>query len=137
MTARTALIIGDNPSLYIQISNLFHQHNCEFRIALDGSLPNDRLISLKPNFVLLDLPLRSAPGLQAIKQIAQILQLIRTRTMVMAPDPLLRRSDLQFADIRLAKPFSVHDAEIAVVQLLNMNQISESAPMRSDTRILY
>jgi DNA-binding response OmpR family regulator len=135
MAIRVALIVGDNPSLYIHISNLFQQHGCQCKVALDGSLPGDRLLALKPDFILLDLPLRSLPALQSIKQIRETLQELRTRTMIIAPNALLHRSDFQFANVHLAKPFSTQEAETAVLKLLNINRGSESAAIRSDNHL--
>lgn len=134
MSTRTALIVGDNPSLYIHISNLLQQYGCQCKIVLDGGLPSDRLLALKPDFIILDLPLRSSPALQTIKQMGEALQQSRTRTLIIAPNALLHRSDFQFANGHLAKPFSLHDAETAVLKLLNVRG-SEPSPTRSTNHL--
>lgn len=126
MNSRIALIVGDNPSLYINISGLFQQYECQCKIALDGALPNERLLMLKPDFFILDLPLRSAPVLQTIKQIGEVIHQVNTRTLVMAPNALLHRSDLQFANVHLAKPFTTQQAEAAVLKLMHMNLVTDS-----------
>jgi DNA-binding response OmpR family regulator len=135
MSTRTALIVGDNHSLYIHISNLFQQHGCQCKIALNGGLSTDQLLTIKPDFLILDLPLRSSPAMQTAKQIGETLKQMRTRAMIMAPGALLQRHDLKFADVHLAKPFSPKEAETAVQKLVNANRVSPFAPTLSDTHV--
>jgi DNA-binding response OmpR family regulator len=135
MATRVALIVGDDSSFYFDISNLFQQYGCLCKVALDGSLPGERVLALRPDFIILDLPLRSLPALQSIKQIRETLQELHTRTMIIAPNALLHRSDFQFANVHLAKPFSMQEAEVAVMKLLNINRGSESATIRSDNHL--
>lgn len=135
MNTSTALIIGENHSLYIHISNLFQEYGCQCKVALNGNLSADNLYAIKPDFIILDLPLRSAPAMQTAKQIRETLQHLRARALIMAPQALLHRSDLQFADVRLEKPFSPQQAEAAVLKLLNINGVSMSAPTLLNTHI--
>jgi DNA-binding response OmpR family regulator len=105
MTKPFVLIVEDDPRLN-EIISITLQDDFEFETCMDGNSAMERLESIAPQIVVLDLNLPGTSGADILEHIRSEERLKKTRVIVATADERQAETLTEEADIVLLKPVS-------------------------------
>lgn len=103
-----ALIIEDDPKLSTIFAETLKMAEFETETIADGQVALERLTTIVPDVVVLDLHLPQVSGREILHQIRADERLAHTRVMVVTADAAMADSLGDAADLSLLKPVSIH-----------------------------
>ncbi len=106
MNTPIALIVEDDEYLSTIFAMALQAAGFKTEIVQDGTVALDRLESLTPAVVVLDLHLPNISGQHILRQIRNDARLAKTRVMLTTADALMAESLRSEADLVLLKPVS-------------------------------
>jgi DNA-binding response OmpR family regulator len=112
------LLIEDDRRLRDTIFELLELLNIDCIIASEEMTTRDHLIALKPDLVLLDMPLRLRGAVQILTDIRLDFRLRHTKLVLIAADEYADVPEYRLADAVLMKPFAIGELETALRSLL-------------------
>ena len=122
------LLIEDDSRLCDTISDLLELLEIEYRVTRNNTISHASLVALKPDLILLDMPMRGRGGLEVLMEIRGDLRLHRIKLVVIAEDEFAHAPERRLADVVLMKPFAVGELEYALRRLLGHHRNSEMMP---------
>jgi DNA-binding response OmpR family regulator len=122
------LLIEDDSRLSDTISDLLELLDIDCMAVRDGMTSRASLAGLKPNLVLLDMPVRSRRSLAIIADIRGNLRLRHTKLVLITADEYADAPEYRLADAVLMKPFAVGDLEAVLLRLLGHSQPADMTP---------
>ena len=107
MVKRSALIIEDDPKLCVIYQTALQQAGFETDLDSTGNQFSDKLSSMQPDLVILDIHLPYASGKDILEQIRSDERWAKAIVIVTTADIFLSKSLEKQADYVLIKPVSV------------------------------
>lgn len=117
MTQPLALIIEDDPKLCTIYATVVTQAGYETEIIRRGDEALQRLSTVAPRLILLDLHLPYVSGIELLKVIRATESLAKTPVIVLTADLYLAESAEELADYVMVKSFGVSRLRELVTQL--------------------
>lgn len=114
-----ALLIEDDRHLRDTISDLLELIDIKCLVADESMRTRTRLAALKPDLVLLDMPLRARDALRILTDIRRDFRLSCVKVVLIAHDEYANRLECRLADAVLMKPFAIGELEAMLRQLLD------------------
>ncbi len=103
-----ALIIEDDPKLSTIFAETLKLAEFKTETIADGQVALERLTTIVPDVVVLDLHLPHVSGREILHQIRADDRLAQTRVMIVTADAAMADSLKDEADLSLLKPVSIH-----------------------------
>ena len=128
MSNPLVLLIEDDRRLCDTISDLLQLLGIDYRVTRNDTISRGSLIALKPDLILLDLPLRSRISHDIVTDVCLDFRLRHTKLVLIAADEYADAPECRLADVVLMKPFAVGELEAALRHLLGQHRIPETMP---------
>jgi DNA-binding response OmpR family regulator len=119
------LLIEDDCRLCGTISDLLELLEIDYRVARNDTISHASLVALKPDLVLLDMPLRGRGCLDTIADIRSDFRLRHTKLVVIGADEYAKAPEYRLADLVLMKPFAVGELEYVLRHVLGHQRAPE------------
>lgn len=128
MPTPLVLLIEDDSRLSDTISDLLELIGIEYRVTRNDTFSRTSLVTLKPDLILLDMPLRGCSSIDLLMEINVDLRLWQTKLVVIAADEYAEAPECRIADVVLAKPFAVGELECVLRRLLGHHPTADMIP---------
>jgi DNA-binding response OmpR family regulator len=116
------LLIEDDRRLRDTIFDLLELLDIDCMIADEEMTTRANLVTLKPDLILLDIPLRVRSALPILTDVRLDFRLRDTKLVLIAVDECADAPEFRLADTVLIKPFAIGDLETALRSLLGHNR---------------
>lgn len=129
-----ALIVEDDRRLGDTFTDLLELLGLRVACSADGAQARQQMGKLRPDLVLLDLPLYNRTGTELLTDLRIDLRLRDTKVIVITTEQYAETAELRLADAVLIKPFSFDLLEATVKRLtseLTDSDDGERAPFSS------
>lgn len=120
MTKPLALIVEDDRRLGDTLVDLLELLDMRCEYSANAEQARLQLSKLKPDLVLLDLPLYNHVGLEILTDIRLDLRLRDTKIIVITNQDYSGTAEMDLADAVLLKPFSFDALEQAIYELIDV-----------------
>ncbi|MEM7344195.1 MAG: response regulator [Chloroflexota bacterium] len=117
MTLPLALIVEDEPKLCQIFSLALKQGGFEIEVISDGQIASEKLATLVPYIVILDLHLPNISGKELLRQIRSDVRLADTKVMVVTADAAMADGLVDDSDLVLIKPVSFNQLRDLAIRL--------------------
>lgn len=107
MTKPLVMIIEDDVSLTTVFTHMLHKANYETEVILDGQEALDRLASVTPHLILLDINLPSVSGTDILTHIRNENRFDETKVILATANPHIAKHVENLADLVLIKPVGI------------------------------
>jgi DNA-binding response OmpR family regulator len=135
MSKPLALIVEDDRRLGDTLVDLLEVLDLRCRYSTDAAQARQKLTKLKPDLVLLDLPLYNRTGMEILTDLRIDLRLRDTKVIVITTDQYAETAELQLADAVLIKPFTFELLEETVYGLIDNLMSSDGGEFASFSSI--
>jgi DNA-binding response OmpR family regulator len=135
MTKPLALIVEDDRRLGDTLVDLLELLDLRCEYGANAAQARQQLSKLKPDLVLLDLPLYNRAGLDILTDIRVDLRLRDTKVIVITTQEYADIAELQLADAVLLKPFSFDSLEETIYELIEDLPSSDGGEFESFSSI--
>ena len=135
MPKPSVLLIEDDRRLRDTIIDLLDLLEIKCVIAGEQMTTRTSLVALKPDLVLLDMPLRARTARRILTDISLDFRLRQTKLVVIATDECASMPECRLADVVLTKPFAIGELEITLRQLLNHGRTPDGMSHSGDSAL--
>ena len=130
-----ALIVEDDRRLGDTLVDLLELLDLRCEYCPNAAKARQQLSQMKPDLVLLDLPLYPRDGLDLLTDIRAGLRLRDTKVIVVTTQEHAQTAELHLADAVLIKPFSFDDLEQTIFRLIDDALSSDGGEFESFSSI--
>jgi DNA-binding response OmpR family regulator len=135
MTKPLALIVEDDRRLGDTLVDLLELLDLRCEYGANATQARQQLSKLKPELVLLDLPLYNRIGLELLTDIRVDLRLRDTKVIVITTQEYSDTAELHLADAVLLKPFTFDSLEETISELIEDLPSSDGGEFESFSSI--
>lgn len=125
------LIVEDDRRLGETLTDLFELLGLRVEYGADSARARQQMGELKPDLILLDLPLYNRGGLDFLSDLQSDLRLRDAKVIVITTEQYAETADLRLADAVLIKPFSFDLLEATVNTLVGDLAASDDGKLAS------
>lgn len=128
----SVMLIEDDRHLRDTIFDLLELLDIDCTIASEDMTTRANLVTLKPDLVLLDMPLRVRSALCILTDIRLDFRLRHTKLVVIVADEYADIPECRLADAVLVKPFAIGELETTLRSILGHDRVPDMISRSAD-----